>query len=84
MKRLRWEDPVERSSLPKRPYRDTVVVYAVMAVLIVVIAKLTGGDVARAAIVAGAVFVVATLWSFRTWRNRLRSSDEKERERKLL
>jgi Flp pilus assembly protein TadB len=84
VKRLRWDDPIERESMPQRPYRDTMIVYAVLAAIVVGIAALTGGNVGRAAIFAGAVFVAATLWSWRTWRNRLRDLDAKEKERKIL
>ena len=72
MKRLRWDAPTERT-LPKRPYRDTVLVYGGMAVLVVVIALVTGGGVVRAVVFAIVFFVVATLWSWRNWRNRLRA-----------
>jgi multisubunit Na+/H+ antiporter MnhB subunit len=50
-----------------------VIVYGVLAALVVVLAYATGGDVVRALITAIAVFIVATLWSWRTWRNRLRA-----------
>jgi membrane protein implicated in regulation of membrane protease activity len=73
MKRLRWEPPARPvSSTPKRPYRDTALVYGGMAVVIVVIATLTGGDLFNAVLIAAAFFVVATLWTWRNWRNRLR------------
>ena len=73
MKRLRWEPPTraERQT-PKRPYRDTALVYGGMAVVIVVIASLTGGNLVNAVLIAAAFFIIATLWSWRNWRNRLR------------
>ena len=77
MKRLRWDAPTERT-LPKRPYRDTVLVYGGMAVLVVVIALLTGGGFVRAVVFAGVFFVVAVLWSWRNWRNRLRADQRKK------
>ena len=77
MKRLRWDAPTERT-LPKRPYRDTVLVYGGMAVLVVVIALLTGGGFVRAIVFAGVFFVVAVLWSWRNWRNRLRAAQRKK------
>jgi membrane protein implicated in regulation of membrane protease activity len=82
MRRLRWEPPERTadSSVPKRPYRDTMLVYGGMAVVIVVIATLTGGSFVNAVLIAGVFFVVATLWSWRNWRNRLR--DERERAAK--
>jgi hypothetical protein len=72
VKRLRWDTPIEKTT-PKRPYRDTALVYGGMAVLVVVIALVTGGGIVRAVVFAGIFFVVATLWSWRNWRNRLRA-----------
>jgi type VI protein secretion system component VasK len=77
MKRLRWESPDRHRPVPKHPYRDTAIVYGALAILLVVIALATGSDLARALITAAAVFVAATLWSWRLWRNRLR--DERAR-----
>jgi Flp pilus assembly protein TadB len=56
---------------PKRPYRDTAIMYAVLAVLIVVVAWLTGGSLGRAVVWAVGFFVIATAWSFWRWRQRL-------------
>jgi hypothetical protein len=70
--------------LPKRPYRDTVIVNIGLAVTIVLISWLTGGRVRNAVIVAAAFFVVATAWSLRVWRQKLRDADadaEARRER---
>jgi hypothetical protein len=54
-----------------------VLVYGGMAVVIVVFALLTGGGIVRALVIAGAFFVVATLWSWLNWRNRLRAERRK-------
>jgi ABC-type bacteriocin/lantibiotic exporter with double-glycine peptidase domain len=74
VKRLRWDSPVADRDrpVPKHPYRDTAILYGVLAVLVVVIAYATGGSVFNAAITAAFVFVIATLWSWRSWRNRIR------------
>jgi len=72
VKRLRWDARTERTT-PRRPYRDTALVYGGMAVLIVVISLVTGGGLVRAVVFASIFFVVATLWSWRNWRNRLRA-----------
>ena len=61
--------------LSKRPYRETVMVYAGLALTIVLFAWLTGGRIRKAIIIAAAFFVVATAWSFRVWRNKLREAD---------
>jgi uncharacterized membrane protein YdbT with pleckstrin-like domain len=66
--------------VPKHPYRDSALLYGVLAVLVVVVAAATGGGIGRAIAVAGAVFLVATLWSWRTWRNRIRDEELRKQE----
>jgi hypothetical protein len=73
---LRWQSPPR--PLPRRPYRDSVVLYGSMAILLVVVAAATGGSLVRALVVGGFFFVAATAWSWRRWRERLR---EEERRR---
>jgi hypothetical protein len=80
VRRLRWEPPRRDRAIPKHPYRDTALVYGAIAVVIVILALATGGDVARAVIIAAVAYVAATLWSWRTWRNRLRDRDAQRDE----
>ena len=56
---------------PRHPYRDTVVLYLVLAAIIVLVAWFTGGGVARAAAFAVAFFVIASTYSVWQWRKRL-------------
>jgi membrane protein implicated in regulation of membrane protease activity len=77
-RRLFWGVPEQPA--PKHPYRDTLIIYAVFAVLIVVVAWLTGGGVARAAMVAVLFYVVASAWSVARWRTRLREEAEQARK----
>ena len=70
----RWTAPDDP---PKRPYRDSLVFYAVLAALIVLVTYLTGGDVGRGAGVAAVFFVVATAWSW--WRGRQRLAAGRKR-----
>ena len=79
-RRLRWEQP-PRTSIPKHPYRDTLLVYAGMAVLVVVIALATGGGLGRAIVFAVLFFVAATLWTWRSWRNRIAAHQRRDAER---
>ena len=72
MRRLRCEQPEPPRRLPKHPYRDSALVYGVLAILVVVIAFATGGGVLRAVVYAVIVFLVATAWTWRSWRNRER------------
>jgi membrane protein implicated in regulation of membrane protease activity len=69
--------PRDRTPVPKRPYRDSVIVYAVFSLIIVGVAALTGGDLTKAILVAGAFFVIATGWSW--WRFRERIARESKR-----
>ena len=80
MRRLRWEPPRRSGTIPKHPYRDTAIVYGVIAVLVVILSLASGGSVGRAVITAALVYVVATLWSWRLWRNRLRERDAQQDE----
>ena len=61
----------ELPPLPKRPYRDSLVLYAVLGVVIVVVSWATGGDLGRALVVATAFVLVATAWSWWRFRQRL-------------
>ena len=61
--------------IPAHPYRDTAIVYGAMAAILVLVAWLTGGDVARAGLVAVAFFVVATAWTWWRFRERIRQAD---------
>ena len=80
-RRLKWGVPEQPP--PKHPYRDTLVIYAVFAVLIVVVAWLTGGGVARAAVIAIVFYIVASAWSVSRWRKRLREEAERAKEELL-
>ena len=77
-RRLRWGVPEQPP--PKHPYRDTLIIYAVFAVVIVVLAWVTGGGVQRAAVVAILFYVVASAWSVSRWRNRLRDEAARAQE----
>jgi hypothetical protein len=79
---LQWGLP--ESPLPKHPYRDTLIVYAALAVIVVLVGWATGGSVGKAAIVATVAFVLASTWSAYRWRTRLRevarrAADDEER-----
>ena len=71
-RRLVWW-PRAELPLPKRPYRDSFLFYAVLSVCLVGVAFLTGGDVVRAVVVGGGFFVAATAWSWWRFRGRIAS-----------
>ena len=73
MKRRVWTPPPD--PMPKRPYRDTVLFYGALAIALVVVAILTGGDIVKALVVAVLFFVAATAWTWRYFRNRIRESE---------
>ena len=66
----------ELPPIPKRPYRDTAILHAVLALLICGLALLTGGDLGTAAVVAAGYFFVATAWSWWRFAHRIRTGAE--------
>jgi Flp pilus assembly protein TadB len=70
-RRLQWGG-VPEAPPPKHPYRDTLLVYAGFAVVIVLLAWATGGGVLRAVVIAAVFYVVASAWSISRWRRRMR------------
>jgi len=72
-RKLDWGGP-DAPAPPKHPYRDSALLYLAMASVILVVAWLTGGDMARAIGVAAIAFVGATAWSWWRWRDRLAQS----------
>ena len=63
--------------LPQRPYRDSAILYAVLAGVVVALILITGGSLAKALAVAGACFVIATAWTW--WRFHERERLDRER-----
>ena len=77
-RRLQWDDP-SAPPPPKHPFRDSALLYAAMALVILVVAWITGGSVARAVVFAVAAFVGATAWSWWRWRERLAQAERRSR-----
>lgn len=61
--------------LPKRPYRDSALLHAVFATVILLFAWLTGGGLGKAAGVAALYFGAATAWSWVRFAQRRRAQD---------
>lgn len=78
--RRRREPLGGRLPLPKHPYRDAAVINGILAVLLVVTAWLTGGEIGRALTFGGGYFLLATAWSW--WRFRQRLAEEEAAKRK--
>jgi len=66
-----------RPKLPKRPFRDSALLYAGFAVVFVVIVAATGGNLVVAVPVAAGCFLVATAYSW--WRIRQRLEEEQRK-----
>jgi Flp pilus assembly protein TadB len=61
-------DPARRRS--QRPYRDSALVYGAFAVIVLVVAVVTGGRVLWAIVGAVGAFLFAMLWTWRSIRTR--------------
>jgi hypothetical protein len=73
-RKLRWDGTPR--AVPKHPYRDSAIVYAVLAGIVVGVTALTGGNMRAALIIAPLLFVVATGYSWWRWRQRERQEAE--------
>jgi len=55
---------------PPRPYRGSAIVHGIFALVILVVAAVSGGGMVRAFVVAVAYFVIATAWTWLRFRQR--------------
>ena len=69
-KTLRWEGTPR--TMPKHPYRDSAILYAILALVVIGVTALTGGNMRAVLIIAPVVFVVATAYSWWRWNRRER------------
>ena len=71
------------SDLPARPqpYRSAALLHAVLAVVILAVAAISGGSLAKAIAVAAAYFVFATGWSWFRFRQRERPTASRDEPR---
>ena len=77
-RRLLWGLP--EAPLPKHPYRDSMLVYGFFALIVVLLAWVTGGSVGKAVVIAAVVWFAATVWSLARWRQRLQREEASRRE----
>ncbi len=70
--------PSDSGPLPKHPFRDSAILYGVLAGIVVAVAYVTNGDVVDALIVGAGFFALATAWSW--WRFRERLDAEQRRQ----
>jgi len=64
---------------PPRPYRGSAILHAVLALVILVVAAISGGDAVKALLVAAAYFVIATGWTWFRFRQREARAAPQER-----
>jgi hypothetical protein len=69
-RRLRWDDDRPGEPPLEHPYRDAALVYLGFAVVIVVVAVATGGNVPKALVIAALFWLVATAVSVVNLRRR--------------
>jgi hypothetical protein len=55
---------------PSRPYRGSAILHAILALVILTVAGISGGNLLKAFLVALAYFLVATGWSWFRFRQR--------------
>jgi Flp pilus assembly protein TadB len=68
MNKSNGRDPSRRVS--KRPYRDSALIYGSFALIVIVVAVVTGGRVLWAVVLAVGAFMFAMLWTRRSLRAR--------------
>jgi membrane protein implicated in regulation of membrane protease activity len=74
---LRWGLPEQ--PIPKHPYRDSMLIYGFFALVVVLLAWLTGGSITKAVVIAAVVWIAATVWSVARWRQRLQREEARRR-----
>lgn len=65
--------------LPKHPFRDSAIFYAVLAGAVVGFGLLTNNELPETLLIAAAFFVIATGYSWRRFRQRLQQEGEEKR-----
>lgn len=68
MSKANGRDPAKRVS--KRPYRDGALIYGSFALIVIVVAVVTGGRILWAVVLAVGAFMFAMLWTWRSLRGR--------------
>jgi Flp pilus assembly protein TadB len=76
-KRLQWGG-APRAASPTSPVRDTLLVYGVVSLIIILVAWVTGGPVGRALVIVPLFYVVASAWTITRLRSRARQEAAKE------
>ncbi len=72
---MKWSRGEDR--IPEHPFRDSAIVYGILAGVIVLLTAITGGGLGRGVAIAFAFFVLATGWSWWRFRQRLQERDRR-------
>jgi uncharacterized membrane protein len=67
-----------RTPIPKRPFRDSALFYAALAIVFVVVVAISGGNLMLAIPVAVGLFVIATGYAWWKFRQRMRLEESEE------
>jgi 4-hydroxybenzoate polyprenyltransferase len=65
--------------LPKHPFRDSAIFYAVLAGAVIGFGLLTSNELLETVLIAAAFFVIATGYSWRRFRQRVQREGEESR-----
>jgi hypothetical protein len=76
MRKLRWE--MHEPTASKHPYRDSAIIYGILAGLVVVLAAVTGRSIVKGVIAGTVFFAAAMLYSWWRWRDKLRKQERGE------
>jgi membrane protein implicated in regulation of membrane protease activity len=68
---MRW--PRTETQIPDHPFRDSAILYAILAAIIVGGSALTGGGLGRGVVIAVVFFVFSTAWTWWRFRQRLQA-----------
>ncbi|HET7855266.1 MAG TPA: hypothetical protein VFL41_02305 [Gaiellaceae bacterium] len=68
---------MRRRRLPKHPFRDSAILYGLLAGIVVAVGLLTNGDVLNAVVIALAFFLAATGYSWWRFRRRLEEAERR-------
>jgi hypothetical protein len=68
--------PGGKRPVPVHPYRDTIIIYGALSLIVLVIAAVTGNY--WGILIVAIAFLGATIYSCWYWRDRLREQNEEE------
>jgi hypothetical protein len=61
----------KKRAIPRRPFRDSAIFYAILSAVVIIVGILTGNRVLPTLAVAAVFFLIATSYSWWRWQRRL-------------